>query len=222
MLWTAIRDVDRSSANAAASTPPRRSARTRPDLLFLDVQMPEVDGFDVLEASAPDAVPVIVFVTAYDQYALRAFEVHALDYLLKPFDDARFARRCARAKAAGCARAARGAVDARSRDLLAERERTGRTRGASWCATATRPLVVDAGRRSTGSRPPTTTSQLHAGGRVHLLRERLAELEQRLDPAQFVRIHRSAIVNLERVREIHPLFRGDCELVVLRRRRRCA
>src|SRR3954452_6001397 len=96
-------------------------ARTRPDILFLDIQMPEVNGFAVIEQVGADTVPAVVFVTAYDRYAVRAFEVHALDYLLKPFDDRRFAEALARAKERARARQRRD-IDHRSAELLAERE----------------------------------------------------------------------------------------------------
>jgi len=193
-----------SGADAAAAI-----AQARPDIVFLDVQMPEVDGFAVLERVGVDAAPVVVFVTAYGDHALRAFAVHAIDYVLKPIDDARFATALARAKHQALARRA-GEPDARLAAMLRD--------GSRWTKrflvrTRDRLLVV-----------PTDTidwveaadyyATLHAAGASHLLRETMAELERRLDPERFVRVHRSAIVNLDRVREVRPLFRGDAVLVL--------
>src|SRR5277367_6650342 len=154
----------------------------KPDLLFLDVQMPECDGFDTLEIVGTDLPPAIVFVTAYDRYAIRAFEAGALDYLLKPFDDARFALALGRAK-----------------------ERIERHRALEPQAT---PLIV----RNRGEitfvpladidwiEAEDYYTRLHVGAASHLLRRSLSSLEAALDPDQFCRIHRSAIVNLRRVR----------------------
>ena len=169
-------------------------AALRPDVIFLDVQMPEVGGFDVVAAIGPVAAPAIVFVTAYDEHAVRAFEVHALDYVVKPFDDRRL-------------RAALGRV----RERLA---RGGRAWIQRFFVRGRDKTVVVAAADVDWLEAADDHVELHAGGAVHVLRERLAELEHRLDPARFVRIHRSTIVNLERVRELHPLFRGDA-LVVL-------
>ena len=157
---------------------------TKPDLLFLDIQMPECDGFDVLSALGKDVPPAIVFVTAYDQYALRAFEQEALDYLLKPFHTVRFERALSRAKE----------KIARSSDQPGRLER----------------LVI----KSAGEVVFVSLSEIdwieaadyyvavHAGKKTHLLRRSMAELEQDLDSDVFCRIHRSAIVNLTRVRAL--------------------
>ncbi len=173
----------------------------KPDLVFLDVQMPECDGFDVLELLGKDLPPAIVFVTAYDQYALRAFEAGALDYLLKPFDNARFERAVERAK---------------------ERIVSGRNVTRSSVLGNAERLVV----KSTGRVVFVKISDvdwieaadyyacLHVGSRSHLLRRSLAELEQELDPAIFCRIHRSAIVNLERVKGLEMGEDGEYEVVL--------
>jgi two-component system LytT family response regulator len=182
-------------------------ARLRPDILFLDIQMPEVDGFMLLEAIGADAVPAIVFVTAFDRYALRAFEVHALDYLLKPFSDERFVAALARAKEQVQARR-RGELDARIAELL-RAQAAPRTR--FLVPGRDRTIVVDAGQID-WIEAADYYINLHCGAVSHLLRDTMDEVERRLDPQQFFRVHRSAIVNLSRVREIHPLFRGDCEL----------
>jgi len=184
-------------------------ARTRPDVLFLDVQMPEVDGFDLLEQLGPARAPTTVFVTAYADHAIRAFEVHALDYLLKPLDDARFAQALGRAKEQVRLRG-RGTPDPRVGALLAERGRYARrflVKGRD------RTLVVNA-EDIDWIGAADYYVELHVGGQAHLLRETMNELEGRLDPEKFFRVHRSAIINLERVREIHPLFRGDCDLLL--------
>ncbi len=187
-------------------------ARTRPDLMFLDIQMPELDGFALLDQVGADAVPAIVFVTAFDRYALRAFEVHALDYLLKPFDDRRFARALAKAKESVRARR-RGELDARVAELLSERARSASTRARFLIPLRDRTVVVDADSIDWVEAADDYVT-LHAGATEHLLRETMDELERQLDPRRFFRVHRSAIVNVERVREIHPLFRGDCSLLL--------
>ena len=156
-----------------------RSAK--PDLLFLDVQMPECDGFDVLEMLGRDLPAAIVFVTAYDQYALRAFEAGALDYLLKPFDDTRFDRALDRAKQT----LKRGNSSSRKLERLAIKS-VGqiafvRLSEIDWIEAADYYAC------------------LHAGARTHLLRRSMTDLEQELDPADFCRIHRSTIVNLARI-----------------------
>jgi len=183
-----------------------------PDLLFLDIQMPEVDGFDVLRAVGVDHVPVVIFVTAYDQFALRAFEAHALDYLLKPFDDERFDAALQRARERIRQRQG-GDLDRRLRALLQE------VRGDRGYL---RRLVVPTGPRSVFVRTEEIDwieaernyIRLHVGGRTHLLRENLGHIESALDPAAFCRIHRSTIVNVERIQSVESLFGGEY-LVVL-------
>ncbi|HJW95094.1 MAG TPA: LytTR family DNA-binding domain-containing protein [Thermoanaerobaculia bacterium] len=169
--------------------------RTHPDMLFLDIQMPEVGGFELLEQIGANAVPVVIFVTAYADYALRAFEAHGLDYLLKPFDDTRFRKALDRAKEQV---RTLGRSPYAQRFLVRHREKLVVVNAAEidWIEAADYYVT------------------LHAGGKGHLLRETMVVLEKRLDPARFVRVHRSAIVNIDRVREIHPLFRGDCSLIL--------
>jgi two-component system LytT family response regulator len=184
--------------------------RTQPDLLFLDVQMPEVDGFDLLETVGIDRAPVVIFVTAYSEHALRAFEVHAIDYLLKPIADERFGRALARGKELVRLRRGGDSADPRLAALLRERSRLTRR---ILVRDRDRTRVIDA-ETIDWIEAADYYAQIHAGGEKHLLRETMTELEQRLDPARFFRVHRSAIINLDRVREIHPLFRGDRELVL--------
>jgi two-component system LytT family response regulator len=188
-------------------------ARTRPDIMFLDIQMPEVDGFRLLEQVGADAVPAIVFVTAYDRYALRAFEVHAIDYLLKPVDERRLATALEHAQKS--ARGHRlGEVDARIAKLLADRASS---RSRLLVPVRGKVIVVDADEIDWIEAADYYVS-LHvsspSGSASHLLRETMDDLEKQLDEDMFVRVHRSAIVNIDRVREIHPLFRGDCTLVL--------
>jgi two-component system LytT family response regulator len=188
-------------------------AGARPDIMFVDVQMPGVGGFDLVEAIGPGTVPVVVFVTAYDQYALRAFEVHALDYLLKPFDDRRFRETLRRAKEHLRSHGARTLED-RLLDLLEERERSARPFVRRFAVRERDRSVFVPAASVDWIEAADDYVQLHAGAETHLVRERLSDLEDRLDPEQFARIHRSTIVNIERVRELHPLFRGD-SIVVL-------
>jgi two-component system, LytTR family, response regulator len=165
--------------------------RTRPDLLFLDVQMHECDGFDVLELLGTELPLAIVFVTAYDQYALRAFEAGALDYLLKPFDNARFDLALSRAKH----KIQLGKDHPRKLDRLA-------IKSAGQIAFVNLSEIdwIEAA---------DYYAALHIGARTHLLRRSLSDLEQDLDAAQFCRIHRSAIVNLDRVRGLRSNEDGD-------------
>jgi two-component system LytT family response regulator len=169
---------------------------TRPDLVFLDVQMPECGGFDVLEILKADGtLPVIVFVTAYDEYALRAFDAGALDYLLKPFDDARFALSLQRAKER---LAARGPAPETARLTVrsAGHEVYVRIPDIDWVEAADYYVC------------------LHVGPKTHLLRRSMAELERDLDPQIFCRIHRSAIVNLRRVRALQVDDGGEYEVIL--------
>lgn len=182
--------------------------REKPDILFLDVQMPEVGGFDLLERVGPDAVPVVVFVTAYDQYALRAFDVHAMDYLLKPFDDRRFADALRRAKE----QRRRGVIDERLTRLLTDREQGSYVK--RFLVRVREKVLLVRAEDVDWIEAADYYVSLHVGGRSHLLRETMADLEKQLDPDRFVRVHRSAIVNVDRVRELHPMFRGDCALVL--------
>jgi len=190
-----------------------------PDLIFLDIQMPEMDGFDVLAHVGPEHIQAIIFVTAFDQYALKAFDVHALDYLLKPFDDERFARALERAKSQIAARE----INQLSERLLAlleerETERTGAKREERYLTR----LMIKASSRMMLLKVDEIDfieadgnyAKLHTGRKTHLLREKMNDLEGRLDPAKFVRIHRSIIVNLERIKEMHPHFNGDYVVVL--------
>jgi two-component system LytT family response regulator len=182
-----------------------------PDLIFLDVQMPELDGFEVLRALAPGPLPAVIFVTAYDRYAIAAFEVHALDYLLKPVSADRCAQAVARARTALAER--RAPADSRLLKMLSEAV------GRRWLTrlpvrAAGRVVIVDLSDVDWIQAADNYVT-LHAGRHEHVLRETLARLEKELDPDRFVRIHRSAIVQVDRIRELRPAFHGDF-VVVLR------
>ena len=181
--------------------------KIHPDLLFLDVQMPEMDGFAVLEAVAGDGMPAVIFVTAYDKYAIRAFEVHALDYLLKSFDRERFSSAVHRAKTE-IARARNHKLDTRLAALLEDLQ--------SRRKRLTRVVIRSGGRISflrveeiDWIEAADNYARLHVGRDAHLLRETMQSLAARLDPDKFLRIHRSTIVNLDRIKELLPLFHGD-------------
>lgn len=188
-------------------------AALRPDLVFLDISMPEADGFDVVAAVGPDSMPATIFVTAYDQYAVRAFEIHALDYLLKPVEPERIRTALARARAQ---------LSAKPDDLAA---RIAAVLGELGSASARRHLrrlpIKKAGRvilvdiddvmrfEATGN-----YIEVHTRERTHLLRETLTGLEARLDPNDFVRVSRSCIVNARHIREWQPQFSGDFVVVL--------
>jgi two-component system, LytTR family, response regulator len=181
----------------------------RPDLVFLDVQMPECDGFDVLEMLGPGMAPVVVFVTAYDQYALRAFEAGALDYLLKPFDDLRFARAWSRAKERIRGRG-NGSVALGGSDL-AENKILSRSDQRLVVKSAGQVLFLKPGEIDWIEAADYYVC-LHVGPKGHLLRRSLAELELELDPEAFCRVHRSAMVNLARVRGLEVGKEGEYEV----------
>jgi two-component system, LytTR family, response regulator len=190
----------------------------RPDLVFLDVQMPEMDGFSVLREVGAERMPAVVFVTAFDQFALRAFDVAAVDYLLKPFDDERFALAVDRAK-----RMSRGGdADELGRRLVGLLEARAVAEGGSSAPAYASRLMVKSASRTIFLRVEEIDwieaddyyAKLHVGPKSHLLRETMASLEQRLDPERFFRVHRSAIVNLDRIKEMQPLFRGEHVLIL--------
>ena len=204
-----------------------------PDLVFLDIQMPELDGFEVLRARGAARMPYVIFVTAYDEFAVKAFETHALDYLVKPVSDARFATALARVR-----------ERMRFTEALALSQRIGDLLATQALRAARGDVLAGNSAAGEGSLPgtivparrlivPTSTGDLvldvdeidwiqaedyyaavHARGRRHLIRESLASLEQRLDPHRFARVHRSAIVPLDRVREMRTIGGGESVLVL--------
>jgi len=178
-----------------------------PDLVFLDIQMPEVGGFDVVEAIGIARMPAVIFVTAYDEHALRAFDVHAVDYVLKPIDRHRFRTAVERARrrlADGP-----GQLDRRIAAALGELGRPAYDYAKRLAIKGDgRVILVDVDEvdrlEAAGN-----YVEVHSGARHHLVRETMASLEARLDPARFVRVSRSSIVNAARVRELQPMFNGD-------------
>ncbi len=196
--------------------------RQAPELVFLDVQMPDLDGFAVIRAIGSEAMPEVVFVTAFDRYALDAFEVCAVDYLLKPFSDERFERALGLARE----RLRRSSIDQLGGRLLALLEHQS---GESLAAQAAPPVGRPARRLAvqTGKKVRLVEVEeidwieadgpyvkLHVGLTSHLTRGSLKSLEQRLDPQSFVRIHRSSMVNVSRIRELQPLFHGELLLIL--------
>jgi two-component system, LytTR family, response regulator len=200
----------------------RAIASTAPELLFLDVQMPEMDGFTMLRQLDPARLPVVVFVTAFDQYALRAFDVHAADYLLKPFDDDRFRDAVSRAKQNVRA----GQLGRLSEELRALLDGVipggAAPRSAAPGGPYLKRLVIKSGGRVTllnvrdidWIEAEGDYVKIHVAKAWHLLRETMKRLEAQFDPARFVRIHRSTIVNVERIKELQPYFRGEYVVIL--------
>lgn len=196
--------------------------REQPDLVFLDVQMPGCDGFQVLQKVGRAAAPAVVFVTAYDEHALHAFEVNAVDYLLKPYDDERFHAALMRAKEA-----------VRRRGIEADNSRLNQLLEFLQARMGLKPAATVA--EGPGDRILIKSSgdiyflkaeeidwieaegdymKFHTAGRSHLMRETMARLESRLDPKRFIRIHRSTIVNIDRLRKLSPSFAGEYSVVL--------
>lgn len=192
-----------------------------PDVVLLDIQMPHLDGFEVVAALGENHPPAVIFVTAHDQYALRAFEIHAFDYLLKPVDPERLRQAMSRATAPGepqsLSRANERGRSTTRRILTLLEEINARERGRGRDR-----IVVRSPERAFFLRTEAIDwieaagkfVHLHVGRAVHALRESMAELEQELDPARFLRISRSVIVNVDRIQEIQPWFQGDYVLIL--------
>jgi two-component system LytT family response regulator len=185
----------------------------KPDLVFLDIQMPKISGFEVVEAIGVEEMPAVIFVTAYDEFALRAFEINAVDYLLKPFDEERLKSAVARARREIGRSFPALEVEEKLRRLLKEvrsepkylkRIPVKSARGTTLVLTEEIDWISSAGHYV----------ELHAGGEKHLIREQLSRLEEKLDPEKFVRIHRSKIVNLDSIKSLHPLFNGDHVIIL--------
>jgi two-component system LytT family response regulator len=185
--------------------------RDAPDLVFLDVQMPKLDGFGVIECVGPKRMPPVIFVTAYDEHAVRAFEVHALDYLLKPIDGARFRDALERAR-----------VRVRSHNLETVSGQLQEMLDALKGTEHLERLAIKSRGRITflsvddidWIEAADNYVQVHTGRQSHLVHATLNGLESRLDSRCFLRIHRSAIVNISRIKELQPLFHGEYRIVL--------
>lgn len=183
-----------------------------PDLVFLDIQMPEMNGFQVLQSIGSSQMPAVIFATAYDQYAIQAFDVHALDYLLKPFNRERFRRAVERV---------REQLTSQGSDNIEKRLRALLTDLKTEKKYLERLVIKSVGRvfflktkeidwiEAAGN-----YVKLHVGRESHMLRETMNGLESKLDPEKFLRIHRSTLVNIDRIKELHPLFSGDYTVIL--------
>jgi two-component system, LytTR family, response regulator len=219
LMLAGLADIDVIGEAGDGVAAVRAIAALKPDVVLLDVQMPGLSGFDVVEQAAPDHLPLIVFVTAYDEHALRAFEVHAFDYLLKPVNHARLADAMRRVRA-DLARG--GPSRERVLDVLDDL-RPGRVAAAPVRPRYSTRFAVRDGDRYVLVRAAdidwieaaANYVRLITRGHGFLLRMTLAEMERRLDPAQFTRIHRSTIVNTARIGEIRPDAHGDFEVVLV-------
>jgi len=195
--------------------------RERPDLVFLDVQMPGADGFAVIRGLDPATAPAVIFVTAYDEHALRAFEVSAVDYLLKPYEDARFYAALRRAREEIRRRQA-DSVNARLSQLLDYLQRTEKAAPPKADESGAERILVKSSGEILFLKPDEIDwieaegdyVKFHVAGRSHLMRETMVRLEARLDPKRFVRIHRSTIVNLDRLRKLSPSFLGEYAVIL--------
>lgn len=189
-------DVEVVASVGSAAEALRVVEKTEVDLIFLDVQMPQMDGFEFLRVLDMDPAPAVIFVTAFDEHAIRAFDAQALDYLLKPYDEDRFRRALSRA-----------------RKQLEKRTVTRKTLNRMAVKLADKWLLVKADEidwiEAEGK-----YARLHVGATTYLRRDTLQQLESELDSSVFVRIHRSTIVNIDRIKEVHALFHGDFEVVL--------
>ncbi|HYN26568.1 MAG TPA: LytTR family DNA-binding domain-containing protein, partial [Pyrinomonadaceae bacterium] len=182
-----------------------------PDLIFLDVQMPELGGFEVLEALGKE-IPGVIFVTAYDQYAVRAFEVHALDYLLKPFDQERFDISWQRARTQ-ILRDRNGGTDQRILALLEEMKAGNKYLERLVIKASGRIYFLETTEIDWIEAEGNYVS-VHSAKKSHLLRETISSLEAQLDPKKFLRIHRSSIVRIDRIQELQPWFHGEYRIIL--------
>jgi len=188
-------------------------AAFKPDLLMLDVQMPDLDGFEVLNQISPETLPIIIFTTAFDHHAVRAFEAHALDYLLKPFDQERLHQALNRARTE--------LVKANDHEA-AHRILNFLSQNSNWKSPSGRRLVIKSGGRVIflgleeidWVEAAANYVKINVGKQSYLLRKGIGEIADKLDPTLFVRIHRSAIVNIKRIKELHPVNSGEYIVVL--------
>ncbi len=205
-------DIEIVGEAGSAEEAQEKLGELRPDLLFLDIQMPGQDGFALLESLPPDQLPAVVFVTAYDEHAVRAFEVSALDYLLKPFDRERLELALERAREALARREGVG-LDEQLRSMLQE------LRGEQpfldrFVVRSVGRIVFVRAADVDWIEAAGNYVRLRIGKESHLLRETMSSLETRLDPKVFARIHRSTMVNIDRIRELNHIFHGDYSVLL--------
>jgi two-component system LytT family response regulator len=186
--------------------------RLKPDLVFLDVQMPGLDGFGVLEALSPEEIPAVVFVTAFDQYAVRAFEAQAVDYLMKPFSRERVEEAVRRVRELVKGKSLEDFRESIAR--IVEKIRRDRSYPEWVLLKAEGKNVFVKVRDIDWIESSRNNVRIHVGQNLYLLHETTTAIASRLDPKRFLRIHRSAIVNIERIRELHPWFNGDYAVIL--------
>ncbi|MBC7899634.1 MAG: response regulator [Saprospiraceae bacterium] len=184
----------------------------KPDLVFLDIQMPEKNGFEVIKSFEAETLPTIIFVTAYDQYALQAFDVHAIDYLLKPFNRERLHRAVSRARQ-DVEHKRLGNLDERLSSLLAGLKSERKYLERLVVKSVGRVFFLKADEidwiEASGN-----YVKLHIGRESHMIRETMNGIETKLDPDKFLRIHRSTVVHIDRIKELHPMFSGDYAVIL--------
>jgi len=186
--------------------------RLKPDLVFLDVQMPGLDGFGVLEALTPEEIPAVVFVTAFDQYAVRAFEAQAVDYLMKPFSKERVEEAVRRVRELVKGKSLEDFRESISR--IVEKIRRDRSFPEWVLLKADGKNIFVKVKDIDWIESSRNNVRIHVGQTIYLLHETTSAIASRLDPKKFLRIHRSAIVNIERIKELHPWFNGDYAVVL--------
>jgi two-component system, LytTR family, response regulator len=184
-----------------------------PDLMFLDVEMPELSGFDVLREINPKTMPAVVFVTAYDQYTIQAFDAHAVDYLLKPFSEERFRQAVSRTRQRIEAKKGNRAVDP-SLSRLLDLFKPDKNFLERLIVNHKNRLIIVLVDEIDWVESYGNYLKIHAGGNTYLLRETMNDLAARVDPEKFIRIHRSTLVNVERIRELQPMFGGQYSVIL--------
>jgi two-component system LytT family response regulator len=185
----------------------------KPDLAILDIQMPEMNGFDVVRSLESDAMPAVIFVTAYDQYALQAFDLYALDYLLKPFDRKRAKRAVERARE-HIRNRERGDLDERLLSLVSGLKKPDRKYLERLVIRSTGRIFFLKTEEVDWIEASGNYLRIHVGRDAHMIRETMNSIEAKLDPEKFIRIHRSTIVNIDSIRELHPMFSGDYSVLL--------
>lgn len=186
--------------------------KDKPDLVLLDVQMPELDGFAVVEAVGADKMPAVIFVTAHEKFALKAFDVHAIDYLLKPYDRERFETALRRAKDQ-LARSKSGDLQSKMSALLGEIKTQPKPANRLVVKTEGRVLLLK-NEDVDWVEAADNYIILHIGADTHMLRETMTSIESRLPSEKFIRVNRSTIVNIDRIKELQPLFHGEYVIIL--------